>query len=105
MGTAITTPATYYWVTFTKVETGTAKYTALPYLLVLVSSGSTAWTVPTTATCSYSGNSIPLVLTPPVAPFTDMTMALGVTTYTTGAANPSENMTVPTTVLTFSTSV
>lgn len=105
MGTAITTPATYYWVTFTKVETGTAKYTALPYLMVLVSSGATAWTVPTVATCTLEGNSIPLVLTVPNAPFTDVTMTLGLTTYTGTNPNPSENITVPSTVITFSTSV
>lgn len=42
-------------------------------------------------------------MTVPAAPYTDVTMKLAVKTYTTGSANPSENITVPTTTLTFNT--
>lgn len=69
----------------------------------MVDAGTNAWTVPTAATCSFSGNSIPIVLTVPAAPFTDVTMTLAAVTYKAPAANPSENITLPSTVLTFST--
>lgn len=101
----MTTSKTYYWVTFTKVEAGTAAYTALPYLMVLVDSATTTWTVPSTATCSFSGNSIPIVFTVPVTPFTDVTMTMAVTTFVSPATDPSENITPSGTTLTFSTVV
>lgn len=71
--------------------------------MVLVDAVANTWTVPTAASCTFGGNSIPIVLTVPAAPYTDVTMKLAAKTYTSGAANPSENITIPTTTLTFNT--
>lgn len=105
LGTSSTTVSTYYWVEFTKTET-TAVYTALPYLKVFVSTGTTTITVPSTAKCALGGSSIPIVVTNTAAPYTSVTLKLEATSYNTSdttAKNPSENVTAGATVLTFTT--
>lgn len=56
-------------------------------------------------TCTLGGTSIPLTITVPALPFADVSLTLGVTTYTSGSDNPSENITPDGTVLAFSTTV
>jgi len=96
---------TYFWVEFTKAELGTTYYTSLPYLLVHVTGESTTWTVASTATCTYGGSSVPLVVSAPVSPFSDVSLTLAVMTVVTGDDDPSENITPDGTTITFSTTV
>jgi len=75
MGTGSTTQLSTHNVRWT-VNNGTASYTNLPTLKAMVNANSATVNVPDKVTCSFSGSSVPIVVTANAVPFADVTVAL-----------------------------
>lgn len=75
LGTASSTQASVHNVYWT-LANGTAKYTALPTMMVNVNSNQATVNVPSAVTCSKGGKSVPMVITSSAIPYADITVKL-----------------------------
>jgi hypothetical protein len=83
LGTASGTQASTHHLYWT-VNNGTAKYTALPTMMVSVNSNKATVNVPSAVTCSKGGKSVPMVVSASAIPFSDVKVSLIVSTTVDG---------------------